>query len=157
MKQDFFVFMREIDRLAPKDDDRGEVIKHAVAIAVALEQPVPNIPVSSPEQHLMDHIEAGVRVLLSDLNEGFVFDVTGALRYVRAYWLMRYAAANPGIMLGIPTQYPYSVFETILGIPSYISPDMAEMANKHKCCILELAAQLRSIIVKMKVENAPQS
>lgn len=151
MKPEFLAFNTVCDNAIIDKMQCSRIIALGVAVALANSAPVPTSQVENPASHYVSNVLASVRTQLSCINENVVFDCKAALEQVRSLWLLRYTAAHPTSRPIYSTSG--SFFENLIGVGSFVAPELVEFANTHKQSVLLVAMAAGELLEKMRLAN----
>jgi hypothetical protein len=143
-------FARNADRLVTDPSNRGRILATAVGIALASKLPLPSLQLDiSPENYFNTQVGLGAMDYISRFNEEIIFDTRYCREVVRAFWLLRYAAAYPGAQFNAPPTLGF--VDSVVGATLYLAPEMHQFCNDHKDAIFAL---VREALLVIKVTEA---
>lgn len=152
MKPIYFNFSKAADTAITDSTKRTKILAVALAVAASNLASLPTSQVDSPSNHFNMQVLSQVREAVAEFNENIVFDCKATLDYVRIFWMLRYTAAHP---LTRPIySLNFNFFESVMGVGTFVSPELQCFVNEHKDQILYLSTIAAEIIYQTRVQDA---
>lgn len=125
-------------------EDVANFTELVIAYTISRKLPLPTTLQNNYQEYYTTHYFASVRQELASINEDLVFSVRITAEYVRAFYLIRIAAAYPVNSLFISGAN--SFFDTVAKVDQYISQANIDLLNRYKKQVLDISVQLSLLL-----------
>jgi hypothetical protein len=141
----FLGFSRYADTYIKDPSERGKIIGAAVGIAIANKLSLPSLALEvEPSNYFLTQVALGASNYIADFNEEVVFDTRYCREAMRAFWLLRYSAAYPGLQYNVEAKLGF--VDCWAGATLWLADDMHQFVNDHKDEIFNLVREAMTII-----------
>lgn len=141
----FLGFSRYADQYIKDPSVRGKIIGAAVGIAIANKLNLPSLALEvEPSNYFLTQVALGANHYIADFNEQVVFDTRYCRDAMRAFWLLRYSAAYPGLQYNVEASMGF--VDSWAGATLWLADDMHCFVNEHKNEIFNLIREAMTVI-----------
>lgn len=151
MNSHFFNLSKAADSITFPIGQRSRVLAATIGSVLARQCALPTSQVESATSYFTSTHGLATRGVLSDANEGLVFDLTYAMEVTRTLWLVRYYAAHPQLF----TVYDESrsFMDMITGASQHVSQEMGELLENNKKTIVHLIPEVTAALVSLSLSK----
>lgn len=138
MSPKFNLFTDAADAMIVNSADKCAVISSALALALSTIQPLPTTQVDNPHNYYSMNLLQGIKAIVSEWNEGIIFDAQDTLQQTVMFWLIRYTAAYPNSRVFF--SFTNDFFDTITGVYAFVPKKLHEFLDgPNKASIINLS------------------
>jgi len=144
MNSIYIPFLEKSNLLITDVVQRARIIESSIAIAISKNSVFPTAPLEDPANFYITQVLGNVRNCVSGWNENLIFDLKSCVDQVRAFWMIRYAAAFPADFVFNITKDCF--FSSLFSVSLHLPAEQQEFMEQYKNEILQLSMDAAFVI-----------
>lgn len=138
-----------VNKLASNNQGKSLAVSIGIAKAISAVLPLPSSPVESPEQQYRLTCSITALMLLSRINELVLVDTTTIEAYIRKFYLARYYAAHPPLLLCCLS--PATAVQDFFSLQMGVDETLMQALQQHTLRITQYHNSARTLIQELNV------